>query len=415
MVLAAAGSAHAQAGRDYVSVIGSRATHPYVSHLVEHFGQSTRFKYPRVETTETRAVLKLLCGGLGAGFPDVAMATRPIDDAERARCRDNMVGDVLSLPVGFDTVVLATARREEGPPLALTARHLFLALAARVPDPATADESRPALVANPYRRWSAIDPALPDLPIRVVLPPVATTATDILAESILARGCRDVMGLQTPAAPCGALRDDAAVERLSAPSEDLVATLKARAGDGAIALLRPSDVAAAAALVGLPIDGVPPTRARIADYPAARPLYLIVKPDHVDLIPGLRAFIAMVMDPALSGPAGSLTHVGLVPLPEEIRADHAARAGALIAVPDTMGGHAGDDGDGLSPHTRLRTIETALWRAVRHSDDPDTIRTYLSVFPDGVFARRAQQRIAVLTRRGADREPGPEDGPDAAR
>jgi len=432
--IAGSSDASAQISRDYVSVIGPRATYPYVAEVVERFGRTTRFKYPRADTTETAAAFKLLCGGTGPDYPDAALATRPMEEAEQARCTRNDVSDVITLHIGFDTIVLTMARGPDDPdPPALSTRHLFLALAARVPDPtaetgggdAAADPTAALtlpMIDNPYRRWSEIDPALPDIPIRFALPPVTATANDILVHGVMAKGCAQVETIKAlgeldssrQAELCTTVREDAVIERLNVPAEDLVSTLEERSHDGALALLRPHDLAGSEVLTALPIDGIAPDRPYIMDYPATRPLYLIVKPDHVDLIPGLREFVAEVMDPYTSGPDGYLTRIGLVPLPEEARTESAARATSLVAVPDPNAATSTEAQGTASPQARLRRIENTLWQNVRGSDDPETIRTYLSMFPNGMFASRAYRRISLLNRRDADGDGVPDHADQCA-
>lgn len=432
--IAGSSDASAQISRDYVSVIGPRATYPYVAEVVERFGRTTRFKYPRADTTETAAAFKLLCGGTGPDYPDVALATRPMEDSEQARCSRNDVSDVITLHIGFDTIVLTMARGPDDPdPPALSTRHLFLALAARVPDPTAEAGSGDAaaypaaaltlpMIENPYRRWPEIDPALPDVPIRFALPPVTATANDILVQGVMAKGCAQVETIKAlgelessrQAELCATMREDAVIERLNVPAEELVSILEERGPDGALALLRPQDIAGSDGLTAVAIDGIAPDRPHIMDYPATRPLYLIVKPDHVDLIPGLREFVAEVMNPFTSGPSGYLTRIGLVPLPEEARVESAARATNLVAVPDPAPATAEATEGTASPQARLRRIENALWQNVRGSDDPDTIRTYLSMFPNGMFASRAERRIALLNRRDADGDGVPDHADQCA-
>jgi phosphate transport system substrate-binding protein len=74
-------------------------------------------------------------------------------------------------------------------------------------------------------------------------------------------------------------------------------------------------------LKSLPIDGILPTYDTIADasYPISRPLYFYVKKAHVDVIPGLRAFIDELTSDRAWGDDGYLADRGLIVLPHAER------------------------------------------------------------------------------------------------
>ncbi len=48
-----AGSAIAQAGRNYIYIVGSSTVYPFSTVVAERFGRGTRFKTPKVESTGT--------------------------------------------------------------------------------------------------------------------------------------------------------------------------------------------------------------------------------------------------------------------------------------------------------------------------------------------------------------------------
>ncbi len=77
---------------------------------------------------------------------------------------------------------------------------------------------------------------------------------------------------------------------------------------------------------GAAVDGVKPTFDAIADgsYPISRPLYFYAKKAHVDVIPGLRGFLREFTSERAWGDEGYLSDRGLIPLPEEERAEVAA-------------------------------------------------------------------------------------------
>src|SRR3954468_12025434 len=84
LVLATIGAAvssasHAQAGRDYISVVGSSTVYPFAIVVAEQFGRKNKsFKTPKVEPLGTGGGIKAFCGGVGVEFPDIANASRRI-------------------------------------------------------------------------------------------------------------------------------------------------------------------------------------------------------------------------------------------------------------------------------------------------------------------------------------------------
>jgi phosphate transport system substrate-binding protein len=67
------------------------------------------------------------------------------------------------------------------------------------------------------------------------------------------------------------------------------------------------------------VNGVAPSIAAISDgsYPLARSLYLYVKKDSLQRVPGLRPYLAEFLSDAASGKGGYLTDQGMIPLPTD--------------------------------------------------------------------------------------------------
>src|SRR5690606_22910653 len=60
-----------QAGRDYISIVGSSTVYPFAAVGAEQFGRrSSRFKTPKIEATGSGGGLKLFCNGVGVQHPD---------------------------------------------------------------------------------------------------------------------------------------------------------------------------------------------------------------------------------------------------------------------------------------------------------------------------------------------------------
>ena len=184
IVCAASATAHAQAARDSISIVGSSTVYPFTTTVAEQFGRAGKFKTPKVESTGTGGGLKLFCNGVGPQFPDIANASRRIRPTELQTCAQNGVKEVVEIKVGYDGIVLA--QNKAGQSLVLTRKDVYLALAKNVPDPANPT----TLVANPYTTWKDVNKSLPAVKIEVLGPPPTSGTRDSFAELYLEAGCR---------------------------------------------------------------------------------------------------------------------------------------------------------------------------------------------------------------------------------
>ena len=82
---------------------------------------------------------------------------------------------------------------------------------------------------------------------------------------------------------------------------------------------------------GETINGVVPNFDNIADgkYPVSRPLFVYIKKAHVDVIPGIKEFIAEYTSEKAVGDEGYLSKKGLIPLPDAQRKQVSANANSL--------------------------------------------------------------------------------------
>jgi phosphate transport system substrate-binding protein len=89
-------------------------------------------------------------------------------------------------------------------------------------------------------------------------------------------------------------------------------------------------------LQGSSINGEEPTFENIADgaYPVSRSLYFYVKNAHVGTVPGIEDYVAEFTSEEAVGPDGYLADKGLIPLPDETRAQ--VRESATSFTPMTM-------------------------------------------------------------------------------
>ncbi|GAB3131696.1 substrate-binding domain-containing protein [Novispirillum itersonii] len=315
----------AEGPQQAIRIVGSSTLYTMTSDVAELFGKGTRYPAPVVESTGTGGGFKLFCAGNGAGTPDIAMASRPMTEGERQQCDSAGVTAAEALPLGTGGVIVAMAADAPSYPLSL--RHLWLALAAKVPVDGK-------LVTNPYRTWRSIDPALPDLPIQVYGPPPTSGTHDALLGMILDVACHEdpaMVGLplRERLDACERLREDGAY--IHAGESDEMLSRRLLSNPKAVGIVGHQVLDQHRGLKAATLNGVAPTAATVQDrsYPLVRTLYLYVKAAHLPRTPGLGRFVSTYLSNGMIGPDGRLTSLGLVPLGDSARQAAIERARTL--------------------------------------------------------------------------------------
>lgn len=312
----------AAAARDQIRVVGSSTVYPFTTAVAEAFGK-TGNKTPIVESTGTGGGFKIFCEGVGVDKPDASNASRRIKKSEFELCAKNGVTEIVELVVGFDGLTIAHSKA--GPDIALTRKQVFLALAENVPD------KDGKLIPNPYKKWSDIDPSLPDVKIEVLGPPPTSGTRDSLHELFLEKGAEEFDSLKAMKKEDEAnktknfekvwksVRKDGAY--VEAGENDNVIVQKLEANKDAFGVFGYSFLEENAAKIkGTAIDGAEPTYENISGgkYKGARKLYVYFKKQHVGVIPGLDKFIAEYASDKAIGDEGYLSQKGLVALPKDV-------------------------------------------------------------------------------------------------
>ena len=319
-------TAFAQAGRDYVYVVGSSTVYPFATVVAERFGRSSEFKTPKIEATGSGGGLKLFCDGVGVDYPDVANSSRAIKQSEVDSCAANGVTDIIEVKIGYDGIVLANAIG--GETMTLSREDIFLALAKEVPG-----ESDGELIENPYTTWADVNPELPAIRIEVLGPPPTSGTRDAFVELAMEGGCKATHWIgelkssdkNRYKAICHTIREDGAF--VEAGENDNLIVQKLQANPNAFGIFGFSFLDQNMEKVkGSLIDGVAPTFDAIAngDYPVSRPLYFYAKKAHVDVIPGLRGYLREFTSERAWGEEGYLSDRGLIPMPDAERGEVAA-------------------------------------------------------------------------------------------
>ena len=308
--------------RDQINVVGSSTVYPFSTVVAENFGNKTGIKVPKIESTGSGGGMKLFCKGLGTGHPDITNASRRIKKNEFNQCKENGI-DLVEIKVGYDGIVIANSKKAKV--LNLTKRQIFLALAKQVPE---GNKEGGSLVDNPNKKWSDIDPNLPNKKIEVLGPPPTSGTRDAFNELAIEGGCKTFPKLKAIKkqdkkkykAICRAVREDGAF--IEAGENDNLIVQKLVENENAFGvfgfsfLIENEDK-----IQGSTVDGIAPTIETIADksYGVSRPLYFYVKLAHVDVIPGIREFLAEYTSDDSWGPGGYLEERGMIPMPENER------------------------------------------------------------------------------------------------
>lgn len=335
MAAVAVGTAHAEAVRDYINIVGSSTVYPFTTVVAEQFGKAGKLKTPKVESTGTGGGVKLFCGGLGVQFPDIVNASRAMKKSEYEACQKSGVKEIVEVKIGFDGIVLAQSKKAKVK-FDLTRKELYLALAKRVPDPAKPDGD--GLVENPYKTWNQINPKLPQAKIEVLGPPPSSGTRDAFVELGLEGGCQQIDWIKAKKesddawfkSVCMTVREDGAY--IEAGENDNLIVQKLEANPNALGIFGFSYLDQNTdRLVAAKIDGKAPDYDGIASgaYPISRPLYFYVKKGHIGVIPGLDAFVAEFASEKALGSEGYLSERGLIPLPEADREAVAATVKAM--------------------------------------------------------------------------------------
>lgn len=330
------GAGGGSATRSGIWAAGSSTVFPFATRVAENFNRTQGGAAPRIESLGTGGGIQAFCQGVGPQTPDIANASRQMKASEFELCAKNGVTDIIEIKIGYDGIVIATART--GNSFNLRLADLYGALAAQVPG---ADG---AFVANPATHWNQVNPALPNQRIQVYGPPPTSGTRDAFLELGMAPAAKLMPALAALEASDKArfeaishtLREDGAWIDSGENDNAIVQTLTRTPGSlgvfGYSFLEQNLDTVKAET-----IDGVAPTLDTIADgsYPLARSLYIYVKKAHIGVTPGLLQFVQEFVSNGSAGRDGYLEDRGLVPLPaDQLAAQQAAiQAQTVMARP----------------------------------------------------------------------------------
>ncbi len=297
---------------------GSSTVFPFATRVAENFARTAGGAAPRVESLGTGGGIQAFCQGVGPTTPDIANASRQMKQSEFDLCAKNGVTDIVEIKIGFDGIVIATARNGNGFNFELN--DLYEGLAKEVPGPDG------QFVANPAKTWNEVNKGLPNQRIQVYGPPPTSGTRDAFLELGMTPGAKLVPAAAAVEkadkdrfeALAHTLREDGAWIDSGENDNAIVQTLTRTPGSlgvfGYSFLEQNLDTVKAET-----IDGVAPTADTIASgaYPLSRSLYIYVKKAHIGVIPGLQQFVQEFLSEGSAGKGGYLADRGLIPLPED--------------------------------------------------------------------------------------------------
>lgn len=320
------------ASREYISLVGSSTVYPFATVVAEHFGKAGAKATPKVESTGTGGGFKLFCAGVGTNHPDMANASRRIKKTEFDACGGAGVNDIVEVMIGYDGIVVANSLKTAQ--MQLTRKDLFLALAKNVPSPGKAGK----VIANPYKTWKDVNPALPATKIEVLGPPPTSGTRDAFHELAIEAGCKTFPWIKDMEADekdrfkalCYGIREDG--HYIEAGENDNLIVQKLVSNPNALGIFGYSFLEQNSDKVqGAVIEGVAPSFEAIANksYTISRPLFIYVKKAHVGVVPGIDGFLAELTSEKAWGEDGYLSEKGLIPLPKALRQQVAADTKAM--------------------------------------------------------------------------------------
>ena len=306
------------ATRSGIWAAGSSTVFPFATRVAENFARTAGGAAPRVESLGTGGGIQAFCQGVGPNTPDIANASRQMKASEFELCRTNGVTDIVEIQIGFDGLVIATARN--APEYGFSGDDIYLALAKQVPGP------NGTFIANPNTTWNQVNPGLPSTRILVYGPPPTSGTRDSWLELAMTPSAKSIPALAALAESdedrfetlAHTLREDGAWVDSGENDNAIVQTLTRTPGStgafGYSFLEQNNDTVKAHA-----VNGVMPTLETIASgqYPISRSMFIYVKKQHIGVTPGLAQFVMEFMSDAAAGRGGYLQDRGLVPMPAD--------------------------------------------------------------------------------------------------
>jgi phosphate transport system substrate-binding protein len=299
--------------RDYIRIVGSSTVYPFSTVIAENFSDATSYKTPLIESNGTGGGMKLFCSGVGERYPDLSNASRAIKKTEKAICKKNGIKDVVEVKIGYDGIVIANLKSNKKS--LLTRKQIFLALADKIP-------VNGKLVKNKYKFWNEIDSSLPNKKIKIYGPPPTSGTRDAFVELVMQKPCVKMKEFKakhpnkkTRKKACHIIRNDGVF--VEAGENDNLIVQKLFGNKNAYGIFGFSFLQDNKDLIeAVTIEGYYPTFENISNgsYSVSRPLFIYLKKNHINLIPGVKEFVNEILSLDTIGEDGYLIEKGLIPM-----------------------------------------------------------------------------------------------------
>ena len=275
-----------------ISIVGSSTVYPFSTVIAERSYE--KGINVAVQSTGTGGGMKIFCEGNDITIPSITNASRAIKSKEKELCFKNGVTNITEYKFGLDGIAFANSF--EGDKLNLTLEQLWRAV-------------------SPYggmpKKWSDIDPALPNYDISIMMPPPSSGTRDAWNSIVMKKGCQVEEG-------CEDIREDGVVTEVGENDALIIQKLgddKQRFGIFGYSYLDNNRDK----IQGASVEGIEISLESIQDgsYPISRPLFFYVKDEHLGFVFGLEEYVNEFVSKDAIGSEGYLLDVGLVPLSDE--------------------------------------------------------------------------------------------------
>lgn len=285
-------------GRIQVRQTGSSTVYPFAVKVAQEFSKKTEHVSPLVESTSTGNGFMDFAQTQNGFWYDVVSASRPIKAKELAKCKKEGITSIMEVCIGIDGISLATQKNLKGFE-GLHVQDLFTAIAKKVKN------DKGILIDNPYHKWNEINPKLPDIPIRILIPSKAHGTRDAF-EHIIMHGDSGIRNSQE-------VREITDYE--AADSHHLLFDFLEHNKD-TIAFVATNLLEMRDQIKALRINEIEPTYLNIQNqtYPLIRKLFIYIRKENYSTTESLQAYVNEWLSSAAIGEHGYLTKMGLIPL-----------------------------------------------------------------------------------------------------
>lgn len=281
-------------GRIQIRQTGSSTVYPFAVKIAREFSRKTVHICPFVESTATGSGFEAFSQSHNGFGYDIINASRPINPKELAKCKESGMASILEVCIGHDGIAFAAKKNLTGFS-ALRLKDILTAVAKKITN------NNGDIVDNPYHQWNEINPILPNLPIRILIPSKSHGSRDAF-EAMVMRGNEVRSGSE--------LREINDYE--AADGHHLLFDFLDN-NPTTLAFVAANLLDGHAEIKAMPIDGMEPNYSTIQNgtYPMVRKLFIYVRDSKTE---GLQDYINEWLSPAAIGENGYLTKMGLIPL-----------------------------------------------------------------------------------------------------